>query len=75
MDDRLEVLIDDLRKIKKVIIALDAIELRLKYIMERDERTLSNPITEDGLYFDGVYDALKIVQEETQKIFEVKNEF
>ena len=39
----------------------EAIE-QLEYIAERDDRTFSNRETEKGLYYDGIWDALKIMQ-------------
>jgi len=42
---------------------LDKIEERLEIIMEGDTRTFTNQITEDGKYYEGIYEALKIVKE------------
>ena len=50
--------------------AWDAVDRQLKTIMEGDKRTFSNRETEDGLYYDGIYDAIKIIQEH---LLEVEN--
>lgn len=48
--------------------ALDEIDERLHIIMEGDRRTFTNQITEDGLYYDGIYEAIKIVKEISSKV-------
>lgn len=42
--------------------AWDDIIEKLKTIMEGDSRTFKNQVTDDGLYYDGIYDAIKIIE-------------
>ena len=43
--------------------AFEAAQERLEYIAERDDRTFSQRETENSSYFDGIWDALKIMHE------------
>ena len=42
---------------------IDVLEEKILHIMEGDKRTFNNQITDDGLYYDGVYAVLKILKQ------------
>lgn len=42
---------------------IDTLEEKILHIMEGDKRTFNNQITDDGLYYDGVYAVLKILKQ------------
>ena len=46
----------------KSIKAWDKIDKDLKTMMEGDKRTFNNQITDDSKYYDGIYDAIKVIQ-------------
>jgi len=46
--------------------ALDKINHNLHYIIEKDTRTMTNPETEDELYYKGIYDCIKVVEKYTK---------
>ena len=48
--------------------ALEQIEHTLYCMIEGDTRTMSNPDTEDGLYYKGIYDCIKVVEEYSRKV-------
>ena len=48
--------------------ALEKIDEKLYILMEGDKRTMKNPITEDGLYYEGLYTALKVVDEYAKQV-------
>jgi len=65
---------DDADALKVAIKSLelwDKLENELTIMMEGDKRTFSNQITEDGLFYDGLYAALKIVRQFIQFMKEV----
>ena len=51
--------------------ALDSIDEKLHILMEGDRRTMSNQITEDEKYYDGIYEAIKVVKEFSSKVEKV----
>lgn len=48
--------------------SLDKIVETLKILMEGDSRTMSNRETEDGQYYEGIYKAIKVVEEFSSKV-------
>lgn len=54
----------------KSLEAWEKVDRKLKTIMEGDKRTFSNRETEDGLYYDGIYDAIKIIQKHLSEVSE-----
>lgn len=46
----------------EVLISQDELLKKIEYLMEGDTRTLSNPVTEDGLKYEGIYEVYKIVK-------------
>ena len=51
----------------KSMIALDAIDEELHILMEGDRRTFCNRNTEDGMFYDGVYAAMKVFNKHMKK--------
>lgn len=58
----------------KAIAALNMIDRRLTEVLQSDKRTFDNRETDDGMFFDGVYSAFKIVKEEINQIYSVNDE-
>lgn len=52
----------------KSLEAWEDIDRELKTIMEGDNRTFKNQITEDGLYYDGIYKAIKIINKHLSEL-------
>ena len=48
--------------------ALEHIIHDLHCMIEGDTRTMTNPETEDGLYYKGIYDCIKVVEEYTRRV-------
>lgn len=48
--------------------ALEQIDHSLHCMLEGDTRTMSNPETEDGLYYKGIYDCIKVVEEYIRRV-------
>lgn len=61
---------DALKVAIKALELWDKLENKLTIMMEGDKRTFSNQITEDGLYYDGLYAALKIVRQFMKEVEE-----
>ena len=51
--------------------ALDSIDEKLHILMEGDRRTMSNQITEDRKYYEGIHEAIKVVKEFSSKVEKV----
>lgn len=45
-----------------MIANIDPIIEQLEYILENDQRTFSNPITDEDWFFDQIYEAYKILK-------------
>ena len=64
-NDILEIMKDSV----KAFIALDKIDNNLHIIMESDKRTFKNQITDDQLFYEGIYKAIKIVEEHSKEVY------
>lgn len=45
-----------------MIANIDPIIEQLEYILEKDQRTFSNPVTDEDWFFDQIYEAYKILK-------------
>jgi hypothetical protein len=50
--------------------AWDKVDRELKTIMEGDERTFSNRVTEDSQYYEGIYKAIKVIDKYLMEVGE-----
>lgn len=56
-----------------MIANIDPIIEQLEYILEKDQRTFSNPVTDEDWFFDQIYEAYKILKNLDLKQYKNEN--